>query len=99
MLLPTLLECFSANYVEAMAMRRPIVTTDLGFAHTVCGEAALYFQPMNPRAALAQLDRALRSSHTRERLVTLGEGELERFGTAAERAASFLSLCEALVRN
>ncbi|MFK2341775.1 glycosyltransferase [Bacteroides fragilis] len=45
--LPTLLECFSANYVEAMKMRKPIVTSNLPFATNVCKNAALYFDPMN----------------------------------------------------
>src|SRR5690606_1283167 len=40
--LPTLLECFSATYAEAMKMEVPIITPDMGFAHTVCGNAALY---------------------------------------------------------
>lgn len=45
MFLPTLLECFSASYTEAMRMQVPILTTDLGFAHSICAEAACYFQP------------------------------------------------------
>ena len=32
MFLPTLAECFSASYPEAMIMNKPIITTDLGFA-------------------------------------------------------------------
>jgi glycosyltransferase involved in cell wall biosynthesis len=43
MFLPTLLECFSASYIEAMYMEKPIVTSDLDFAHTVCGNSALNF--------------------------------------------------------
>ena len=36
MFLPTLAECFSASYPEAMKMERPIITTDLGFARSIC---------------------------------------------------------------
>jgi glycosyltransferase involved in cell wall biosynthesis len=49
--LPSLLETFSANYPEAMAMKRPLVTTDLDFARDVCGPAAVYFRPTDPRSA------------------------------------------------
>ena len=45
---PTLLECFSAAYPEAMIMKKPILTSDLSFATGVCGDAAAgktYFQP------------------------------------------------------
>jgi N-acetyl sugar amidotransferase len=41
-LLPTLLEVFSASYLEAMIMNRPIVTSDLGFARDICGSVAIY---------------------------------------------------------
>ena len=37
---PTLIECFTASYPEAMRMERPIVTTDLAFAKGLCEDAA-----------------------------------------------------------
>ncbi len=43
--MPTLLECFSASYLEAMYMKKIIFTSDLPFAHTVCKDAAFYFAP------------------------------------------------------
>src|SRR5690606_34568379 len=46
--LPTLLEVFSATYLEAMAMGKPIVTTDFEFSRAICGAAALYFEAKNP---------------------------------------------------
>lgn len=49
-LLPTLLESFSATYLEAMHFGRPIITSDLDFARDVCGKAAAYFDPWNPAA-------------------------------------------------
>jgi len=45
--LPTLLESYSGTYVEAMSYGRPILTSDLDFARSVCGDAALYFDPNN----------------------------------------------------
>src|SRR5690606_33979234 len=42
MFLPTLLECFSASYPEAMKMRVPILTSNLPFAKGICGDAAIY---------------------------------------------------------
>lgn len=49
LLMPTLLESFSGCYVEAMFHNRPIFTSDLDFAKSVCGEAAYYFDPLNPQ--------------------------------------------------
>src|ERR1035437_649121 len=47
MFLPTLLECFSANYPEAMKMQKPILTSNLSFAIDVCADAAIYFDPLD----------------------------------------------------
>lgn len=47
MLLPTLLESFSAAYLEAMQFGTPILTSDMDFAREVCGDAAVYFDPRN----------------------------------------------------
>lgn len=48
LLMPTLLESFSGTYLEAMQFGLPILTSDLDFAHAVCGDAAEYFDPWNP---------------------------------------------------
>lgn len=45
LLMPTLLESFSGSYLEAMHFGVPILTSDLDFAHEVCGDAASYFDP------------------------------------------------------
>jgi glycosyltransferase involved in cell wall biosynthesis len=95
--LPTLLECFSANYVESMCMQRPIVTTDLGFARTVCEDAALYFEPMNAGDALAKILEIKSSSATYAYLTTAGRKQLPRFGTASARLSEYIRLLEQLV--
>lgn len=61
LLMPTLLECFSNTYVEAMHFELPILTSDMDFAKIVCGEGALYFDPMDPRAVA----RAIKEFHDR----------------------------------
>jgi len=48
LLLPSLLESFSGTYIEAMRFERPIITSDLDFAHEICGEAAEYVDPLCP---------------------------------------------------
>ena len=50
LVMPTFLESFSGTYVEAMRYELPILTSDLDFAHAVCGDAALYFDPWDPLA-------------------------------------------------
>jgi len=48
LILPTVLESFSGTYLEAMRFGRPILTSDMDFAHDVCGSAACYFDPFDP---------------------------------------------------
>lgn len=45
--LPTLIECFTASYLEAMEVCKPILTSDLSFAHDICGDSAYYFDPLD----------------------------------------------------
>jgi glycosyltransferase involved in cell wall biosynthesis len=57
--LPTLLEIFSATYLEAMAMKVPIVTTDLEFAKDNCKDAAQFFKPGDPKDAAVKINDLL----------------------------------------
>ncbi len=45
LLFPSLMETLGMPYLEAMVMGVPILTTDLDFAHYVCGDAAAYYNP------------------------------------------------------
>jgi glycosyltransferase involved in cell wall biosynthesis len=71
--LPTLLECFSASYVEAMAMNKPIITSDLGFARVVCGNAALYFNPMDPRDIVNKIQMLINNAIIYNELIENGK--------------------------
>lgn len=46
-IMPTLLESFSTSYLEAMCFGKLIFTSNLDFAIDVCGDAAIYFDPLN----------------------------------------------------
>lgn len=97
MFLPTLLECFSASYPEAMAMDKPILTSDLGFAHSVCADAALYF---NPSDEVDITDKILELKNNEElcnSLIKKGKERLKYFDTAKERAEKYIYYCEQLV--
>jgi len=91
-ILPTLLEVFSTSYLEAMFMEKPILTSDLGFAHDICGDAALYFDPLsaeNVGEVVYQLalDKALQ-----EKLVTLGNNQLRRFTDSKGRTMAYMDI-------
>lgn len=94
MFLPTLLECFSASYPEAMAMKKPILTSDLGFARSICKSAALYFDPMNASDILNEIIRLKDSKRIQQELIQNGLERLKSFPSATERARRYLEICE-----
>lgn len=97
--LPTLAECFSASYPEAMKMEKPIITTDLGFARSICQEAALYFPPCDAEAAADQVERLIGDAKLQERLRRNGRERLAAFDSPAERARKILDICNDLAEG
>ena len=95
----TLLECFSATYPEAMRMRRPIVTTDIEFAHGLCGDAAVYYDALSPQAAAEAIYRVATERDLRARLVAAGTEQLKRFDTYTARAEKLIRLVETEFRR
>jgi glycosyltransferase involved in cell wall biosynthesis len=77
--LPTVLEVFSATYLEAMAMGKPIVTSDLDFARSTCGEAAHYYDAASPDAAAEAIDHVVHDDEFRRRLIAAGRARLSTF--------------------
>lgn len=99
MFLPTLLECFSASYVEAMHMNTPILTSDLGFAHTVCSDAALYFNPLDANEIAEQIIRLINDQELQKDMVKKGEKLLKSYNTPESRAQQFLEVCNEAVKS
>lgn len=94
MFLPTLAECFSASYPEAMKSGVPILTSDFKFAHSVCNNAALYFDPFNEKEITDKI-LALKTDETLyETLVHNGKKRLKDFSTAKNRCEEYLKICQ-----
>lgn len=92
--LPSLLECFSANYPEAMVMRRPIITSDLGFARAVVGDAGLYCNPLDGKDIAEKIVQLSEDETLRRSLVDKGYLRLKMFSGPRERAKKILDLCQ-----
>jgi glycosyltransferase involved in cell wall biosynthesis len=91
--LPTLAECFSASYPEAMIMEKPIITTNLGFAKSICGNAALYFKPKDALSAAQAIIVLAEDEKLQKKLIEQGKNQLKEFDSPKERARKFLDLC------
>lgn len=96
MFLPTLLECFSASYVEAMAMRKPILTSDMDFAYGICEDAAVYFDPVDPREIAEKIIALSEDERQQEYMRKRGEELLRSYGGADYRAQRYLEILKDL---
>ncbi|MFK5950447.1 MAG: glycosyltransferase [Methylococcales bacterium] len=94
--LPSLLETFSANYPEAMATKRPIVTTDLSHAHSACDDAALYFEPTNAKSAAAKIIELINDPMLLMRIVQRGEEVLKSLPTPQERFSQYVKILKSV---
>jgi glycosyltransferase involved in cell wall biosynthesis len=97
MFLPSHLECFSASYAEAMKMKRPILTSDLSFAHTVCGDAALYFNNNDPTDIAKKIKLIIEDKELYNKLVECGTERLKTFFDSKQQAMSYIKICNKII--
>lgn len=91
--LPTLLECFTANYPEAMKMEKPIVTSDMSFATTICEDAALFCDATDAVSVADEMEKLIDSKDLRATLVKAGSRRLKQFLSSKQRAEAYLAYC------
>lgn len=94
MFMPTLLECFTATYPEAMRMGKPIVTTDLEFAKGLCGDAACYYSAIEPNAAAEAIYKVATNEEYAAKLVANGKKQLKMFDNYEQRADKLIKILE-----
>ena len=94
MFMPTLLECFTATYPEAMRMEVPIVTTDLEFARGLCGNAACYYSAVDAQAGAEAVYKVATDKEYAMQLVAHGREQLKKFDTYEQRAAKLIRILE-----
>lgn len=65
---PSILECFSATYIEALYFGKPIIACDLPFARSILGLNAVYFDPFDQESLLLRI---------REREIIKSKGRID----------------------
>ena len=91
---PTLMECFTATYPEAMRMKCPIVTTDLKFAHGLCGDAAYYYSPLSAEAAANAIYKVSTDNELRNKLIIAGINHLKKYDDYNQRTQKLIQILE-----
>ncbi len=96
--MPTLMECFTATYPEAMRMEVPIVTTDLEFAHGLCGDAACYYSAIDAEAAAEAIYKVATDKGYAKQLVENGKKQLLTYDNYGQRAEKLITILEEISR-
>lgn len=95
--IPTLLEVFSATYLEAMFMEKPIVASDLGFSRDICANSAYFCDPINAESYAEAIFKIKNDENLRNDLVNKGTENLKRFGTSMNRTKGYLKIIYTLI--
>ena len=74
-------------------MKKPILTSDLSFARDICGDAAIYFDPLNPEDISNKIIDLVYNKSKIDELIRLGEIRVKNFPSAKNRAKEILKLC------
>jgi len=91
---PSLLECFSATPLEAMAMKKPLFASDRPFNRDICLEHAHYFDPFSASSAAQVIAQAFKcGGHSPEALQSAREHAIN-FSSPRERAEKYLTLLQ-----
>ena len=89
---PSLLEAYSATPLEALALGVPLYASDRDFVRSVCGKAAVYFDPVDAKSTARTLLRAIQDPAGQQCRRDLGQEIAATAPDARKRAESFLSL-------
>lgn len=92
--MPTLLETFTASYPEAMVMEKPIITSNLSFAHDICGDAAFYFEPLEPYSIAENIYDCFFNDVKRNEKIAKGKMRLKEMKNSDSRLSEILYIIE-----
>lgn len=94
---PSLLECFSATPLEAMAMRRPLFASDRPFNRDVCGDNAFYFDPLDAESAAEAIAAYIRDPASSEKKVEAAHRHVTNLPGPDIRAQQYLECLRSTV--
>lgn len=91
---PTLLETVGFAYDEAMQFGLPILTSDRDFSRARCGDAAIYFDPLDSASIAAAMSSVMADLELRARLVRNGRERMSHTPAWPNVAVRYVSLLE-----
>jgi len=74
---PSLAESFGHPLVEAMASGLPVIASDIPICHEICGDAAVYFSPLDPQDLADKITMLKNNLELRVQLGQIGRKRAE----------------------
>ena len=96
---PSILEVFSASYIEAFAVGRPLLCADRNFARDVCGNAAAYVDPLQPSEVVRAMQQLVNDTQKVSEICHEGIQRLKFFGGQEIRYERITACLESLVQT
>lgn len=82
---PSLLETFSASYLEAIALQKRLVVAEKGFAKEICGKYAYYIDPKDATETAKVFKDIIENKGEKVDKFVIGNQILQRFGSQKQR--------------
>uniref|UniRef100_A6VTG0 Glycosyl transferase group 1 n=1 Tax=Marinomonas sp. (strain MWYL1) TaxID=400668 RepID=A6VTG0_MARMS len=95
---PSILETFSASYIEAFASKVPLVCADREFSKDVCGNAAVYLDPYNYEMASEHFVDLINSPEKQVELINNGLLRLSLYGDQKLRFEKVINYLNSILK-
>lgn len=82
LVMPSLAETVGLPMLEAMDFDVPVIAADRPYAHAICGDAAHYFDPLEPGDLVRACEEVASSLALRNKLIARGRARCEEFRQA-----------------
>ena len=95
-ILPSLLESFSNSIAEAWVMKKPLLISDLDWAHSICQDAAIYIKHDNEDDIALQIYNLINNKYDTNNLIHNGLQELHKYSNSKSRFLSYKNIIESV---
>jgi glycosyltransferase involved in cell wall biosynthesis len=89
---PSMLETFSASYLEAMCANKKLVVAKKNFARDICGNYAIYVNPKDAIGCSKALVNLFTNSVLSQNEKSLADEILQKYGSQEERFQKIINL-------
>jgi hypothetical protein len=94
---PSLYEGFGMPVLEAMALGKPVLCSNVSSLPEIAGEAALFFDPRKPQTILNAIQQIENEPELEAKLRKLGEGRVREFGNIEEMIIDYLKTFQEVI--